>query len=133
MSTTVGPKFPLESFINIRIGLNQEASAANLPRYTGNKETSEPSKAGAANGAQIRNGRVPPSPATPATPGTVSPGQGPTSTIGIRGQHGTVRFMLDAARAGREKAEVSKYFVVEEEEYTEEVPIESERAPHSTR
>lgn len=64
------------------------------------------------------------SPNTPATPGTISPGQPDASATGGRGQNGTVRFMLDAARARDERTEVEKYYMVEEEEYEIEVPNE---------
>lgn len=126
-STAVGPSYTLEAFIDIRIGLNQEASAANIPRYTryASEATSETQHG--SNGIKARNGFDPTSPLTPATPGTVSPGnaQAPTSAIGIRGQNGTVRFMLDAARARDERNEVDKFHKVEEEEYEVEVPIDN--------
>ncbi|KAH7128803.1 cyclin-like protein [Dendryphion nanum] len=120
-STSIGPLYSLETFINIRISLNQEASAADIPRfalYASDKSTQS-------NGTtRARNGIDPTSPLTPATPGTVSPGHAPTSTIGIRGQNGTVRFMLDAARARDEQSEVENFHKVQEEEYEVEVPID---------
>jgi len=124
MSTSVGPLYSLETFIDIRIRLNQEASAANIPRYAlyASETTSQNT-----NGAtpKPRNGVEPTSPFTPATPGAISPSTGaPTSATGIRGQNGTVRFMLDAARANREHAEVDKYYKVEEEEYEVDVDME---------
>lgn len=122
--TSVGPLYTLEHFINIRIGLNQEASAANIPRYT--PYASEPASDSqlSTNGIKFRNGIDPTSPLTPATPGTISPGNAlpPKSAIGQRGQDGTVRFMLDAARARDEHAEVDKFHKIEEEEYEVEVP-----------
>jgi CTD kinase subunit beta len=122
-ATSVGPLYTLEHFINIRIGLNQEASAANIPRYSQYASESV-SGDSTTNGSKSRNGIDPTSPLTPATPGTLSPGtdQAPKSAIGIRGQNGTVRFMLDAARAQDERAEVEKFHKVEEEEYEVEVP-----------
>jgi CTD kinase subunit beta len=116
-ATSVGSLYTLEHFINIRIGLNQEASAANIPRYS--QYASE-----SASDSKPRNGIDPTSPLTPATPGTLSPGtdQALKSAIGIRGQNGTVRFMLDAARAHDERTEVDKFHKVEEEEYEVEVP-----------
>jgi CTD kinase subunit beta len=123
-STSVGPIYTLEAFINIRIGLNQEASAANIPRYALYASDAAPDATTATNGAKPRNGIDPTSPITPATPVTSSPGnaQAPTSAIGIRGQNGTVRFMLDAARARHEHEEVDKFHRIEEEEYEVEVP-----------
>ncbi|KAF2870788.1 cyclin-like protein [Massariosphaeria phaeospora] len=128
-STTVGPLYSLETFLNIRITLNQEASAAKIPRFTLYASDSGAGSQGTSNGAKARNGIDPTSPLTPATPGTVSPGtvQAPTSAIGIRGQNGTVRFMLDAARARDERSEVDKYHKNEEEEYEVEVPNEPEK------
>lgn len=124
-STAVGLLYSLDFFINVRITLNQEASAANIPRYA--VYASEATAGPQSNGTKTRNGFDPTSPLTPATPGTISPGtQAPTSAIGIRGQNGTVRFMLDAARARDERAEVDKYHKIEEEEYEVEVPISSE-------
>lgn len=111
-STAVGPLYTLEAFINIRIGLNQEASAANIPRYAlYTPDTTSP---------KPRNGVNATSTNTPATPGAISPGA--TSAIGVRGQNGTVRFMLHAARARNEHEEVDKFHRVEEEEYEVEVP-----------
>lgn len=125
MMTTVGPLYPLETFIDIRIQLNNEASAANIPRFA--QYASEAASSQTTNGAsKQRNGIDPTSPLTPVTPGTISPSQPPTSAIGIRGQNGTVRFMLDAARARNEKDTVDKYHKIEEEEYEVEVPISTE-------
>jgi CTD kinase subunit beta len=126
-STAVGPFYTLETFIDIRIRLNQEASAANIPRYALYASEAVSGALPPTNGVKPRNGIAPTSPLTPATPGTVSPGntQPLTSAIGIRGQNGTVRFMLDAARARDERNEVDKFHKVEEEEYEVEVPIDS--------
>lgn len=105
--TTVGPEFTLETYIQTRIGLNSESNAASLPRFTAFKA--------------VKNGMpTPTSPADARLPG----GQGGTGT---RGQAGTVRFMLNPARAREEKDEVEKYFKVEEEEYEEEVVVEDRR------
>jgi CTD kinase subunit beta len=124
--TSVGPLYTLEAFIDIRIGLNQEASAAGIPRYALYVSDGSTSAQYGTNGLKPRNGIDPTSPLTPATPGTVSPGnaQAPTSAIGIRGQNGTVRFMLDASRARDERNEVDKFHKIEEEEYEVEVPID---------
>jgi CTD kinase subunit beta len=130
--TYVGPLYSLETFINIRITLNQEASAANIPRYTlygsesNTKASSHPS-----NGLKPRNGIDPTSPLTPASPNTISPGTivPPTNLIGKRGETGTVRYMLDEKRARDERNEVEKYTKIVEEEYEVEVAIEPERAP----
>jgi CTD kinase subunit beta len=130
-STFIGPFYSLETFINIRITLNQEASASDIPRYAlyDSESTPKPSPH-PSNGLKPRNGIDPTSPLTPASPNTISPGtvtQPPTSAIGIRGQNGTVRFMLDAKRARNEQSEVERFWKVEEEEYEVEVALEPER------
>lgn len=125
-STTIGSLNSLETFIDIRITLNQEASASNLPRYT-EWTTAPKSSPINTNGFRARNGVAPTSPATPITPGTTSPGQGPTSAIGIRGQSGTVRFMLDAGRAKEEQKTVETFFKAEEEEIEVEYEVDRRR------
>jgi CTD kinase subunit beta len=125
MSTSIGPLYSLEKFIDIRIALNQEASAANIPRYA--LYASEAASQEDTNGATPKavNGNDKASPFTPVTPGTISPST-LTSATGIRGQNGTVRFMLDAERANQERAEVDRYYKVEEEEY--EVAVDTEES-----
>jgi CTD kinase subunit beta len=117
-ATSVGPLYPLETFLDIRIALNQEAATANMPRYA--LYASESSSASPTNGARP----APTSPLTaPATPQTSSPGVSHTAPApGSRGHDATVRFMLDAARARDEHAQVDHYYRVEEEEYEVEVP-----------
>lgn len=86
------------------------------------------------NGLKARNGIDTTTPNTPITPGTISPSQPDTSVSGVRGQNGTVRFMLSAARAKDERAAVDKYHKVEEEEYEVEVPNEKfEEVDRDTR
>lgn len=121
-NTLIGPEYPLETFINIRITLNQEAAEHNYPRYT---EWQEPKPASPPKeekkkpeGIRLANGKViaakgspPASPATPATPSqTLAPGE--------RVKDGTVRFMLDPERAKDEKVVIKEFFRTEEvEEY----------------
>lgn len=126
-ATSIGPLYTLETFINIRITLNTEASRLSIPRFTpyaseSPYNTTSPATPAAMNGLKARNGVDTTGPNTPNTPGTISPGQPDTSASGVRGQNGTVRFMLDAARAKDEKAEVEKYHKVIEEEYEVEIP-----------
>ncbi|KAJ8116027.1 hypothetical protein OPT61_g2459 [Boeremia exigua] len=126
-ATSIGPLYTLETFINIRIILNKEASRLSIPRFTpyaseSLSTTTSPATPAAINGFKARNGIDTTGPNTPNTPGTASPGQPDTSVTGMRGQSGTVRFMLDAARAKDERAEVEKYHKVEEEEYEVEIP-----------
>ena len=117
-SSAVGPLYPLEAFINIRIGLNQEASAAKIPRYASYASEGTAKAQNGSNGAKPRNGAHPKTPTTPAT-------QTPASAMGSHSQDVTVRFMLDAARARDERNEVDKYHKFEQEEYEVEVPVET--------
>ncbi len=126
-ATIVGLEHPLERFIDIRITLNQEASAQKYPRYTPWTK-----KRTIANGVKTANGtkdlkdsrddskdrKSPPAMGTSSAPGA-------KSRVGERGRDGTVRFMLDPERARDEKNLVAEYFKVEEEEY--EVEVERER------
>jgi CTD kinase subunit beta len=116
-STIVGQNYSLDTFIAIRITLNQEASANNYPRYT---EWVEKKK--------LHSNGIKASPATPDRDGAgenreginkrrrQSPPLRPTSASeargrpGERGRDGTVRFMLDPERARREQAAVADHF-----------------------
>jgi CTD kinase subunit beta len=104
----VGPSFPVDKFLTIRIPLNQEVDAKKLPRYT-NWRNGEPT-----NGS--RDGKAP-DPKNAPIPNPLTP----ISAIGEKpkpgGRDGTVRFMLDPERAENEKAIVSEYFKTEMEEY----------------
>ena len=131
VSTSVGLQHPIEVFINIRIALNQEASAEKYPRFT-----EGPAKIAETNGIKAVNGEpqqeAVPSSANDPIKSIRSPqeivstnGMG-TPTSGRPGlRDGTVRFMLDAERAKDEQRAVSDFFKIEMEEY--EVEIERER------
>ncbi|TVY23291.1 CTD kinase subunit beta [Lachnellula hyalina] len=140
-ASIVGPSYPIDTFINIRINMNQELEAESLTRYT------EQHDAPKTNGirSNIKTPKTPITPASPsdlrtngnkdvASPATLSPrssGSG-RKGIGARGQEGTVRFMLDAEKAKQEKEEVAQYYRVEWEEYEVEVeePIRQEKNDH---
>ncbi len=121
-STLVGPSWPLDGFINIRITLNQEAATHDYPRYTQSAAaaTSKKPDKTATNGV-AKNGEK----SAAATNGAAdtSPAAA-VLAIGGRGQIGTVRFMLDAARARGEKRTVESFFTAEEEEVEVEVEVE---------
>ena len=127
-ATIVGQKFPLETFISIRIALNQEASAHKYPRYT---MTDKANQARSNGGSKATNGAKK-GPQTPTSPYDHLSGD-LTSPIAGNGvskpglKEGTVRFMLDPQRAKDEKEAVKEFFKVEEEEYEIEVPRESRR------
>ncbi|RDW79597.1 hypothetical protein BP6252_04235 [Coleophoma cylindrospora] len=133
-SSIIGPLFPMDTFIQIRIKLNQGVDdSKGLMRYT---EHHEPSKT---NGHKLKTPKTPITPASPSdirlngkdinSPATLSPrssGSGRRGTV-VRGQEGTVRFMLDADQAKKEKDSVAEYFKVEYEEY--EVEVEEQVRP----
>lgn len=123
-ATIVGQEHPLDKFISIRITLNQEAIAAEYPRYTvwTDPPTSDPKKtpttpaAPAAPVLPTTNGKIlTPKSISPRSPATPFSG---TLSVGERGKDGTVRFMLDSSRARDEKKIVDEFFRTHEvEEY----------------
>lgn len=127
-STIVGQDHALETFISVRIALNQEASANQYPRHSqSHRERS------ATNGAKAANCTIEPKAKNQLTP-TTSPRNdtlrditSPTANGGSKPglKDGTVRFMLNPQRARDEKNAVAEFFKVEEEEY--EVEVERER------
>lgn len=139
-NTTVGPDFPVEVFLEVRIPLNQEMDAKHLPRFTEWKDRHK--KPSITNGAAAKassssstNGTTTkPSPkeslhpvVSPSTPAIVANGASTRGRIGERGRDGTVRFMLNPEREQEERATVAEYFkpveVIEEEveeEYVDE-------------
>ena len=133
-STIVGLEHAFETFISIRISLNQEATAQRYPRFT-----EGPTKKPETNGARTTNGtseeKDPKSPSEEdpiqslRSPQEVVPTDGTgisTPTQGKPGlRDGTVRFMLDPERVRDEKHAVAEFFKIEMEEY--EVEIERER------
>ncbi|KAL1623572.1 RNA polymerase II C-terminal domain kinase beta subunit [Neofusicoccum ribis] len=147
-SSLIGPNYPLDTYINVRIALNQESKDAALPRYTQSAPPPSPPAPVAPQPPKGPANGLPPKPGTTATTtnGTAAaaaqqqqqkqppPIALPISAVGTRGLGGTVRFMLDAARARDEKKTVATYFDDEEEEYEVEVevPVDSggnERGP----
>lgn len=107
--TVVGPLYSLETFLAIRIHLNQEASAANIARYaTSTAEATQPR-----NGKFRTNGVATISPISPSTPSALP-----------RGHGGAVRFMLDAGRAQYEQRVVQDYYADDKEEHEEVVEVD---------
>ncbi|KAL8640984.1 MAG: hypothetical protein Q9228_002157 [Teloschistes exilis] len=130
-STIIGQDYALEKFINMRIALNQEASAEDAPRYTQSNR-----KNGLTNGTTSNGVKEPKNSSSPreiTTPKDIKSPQplGLTSVTGtpVQGKpglkEGTVRFMLDPERARDEKHTVADFFKMEEEEY--EVEVENDR------
>ncbi|KAL3427518.1 C-type cyclin [Phlyctema vagabunda] len=136
-ATTIGPLYTIESFIAIRIKLNQE-----MEEKKGTSRFTEMLESTKTNGHKA--GKTPKTPKTPASPSdarasakevvspaTLSPrsaGSGRRG-MGVRGQEGTVRFMLDAEEAKKEKEIAAAFFKVEYEDYEIEVeePIRPEK------
>ncbi|KAL4963345.1 putative fructosamine-3-kinase [Aspergillus stella-maris] len=137
--TTVGPHFPADRFLTVRIPLNKEAEDRKLPRYThwSTSEEAKPSSKpkhppkhphkmnGTAN-AKNEKGAPPTAPAKdretksepeplyhPLIPATAN---GERPKPGEKGRDAAVRFIVDSEYAASEKREVRRYFTVEMEE-----------------
>ncbi|GAB7349039.1 hypothetical protein MBLNU459_g8008t1 [Dothideomycetes sp. NU459] len=130
--TIVGPQYAMNGFLETRITLNKEAETAGFERYNHwvHPKKTAPNGAGS-NGAKLS----PASPASdPRSSNVVSPHSPPAMgsaaangtriRVGERGRDGTVRFMLQEARARDEKAIVAAFFAKDEyEEVEEEVDV----------
>lgn len=118
-NTTVGPDFPVDIFLEVRIPLNQEMEAKHLPRFTewkDRKAITNGTAPKASNGTKIspkESSHI----TSPSTPGVVL--NETRGRIGERGRDGTVRFMLNSEREQEEKAIVAEYFKPVEEEEVE--------------
>ena len=119
-STCVGPQFPSDTFLKVRIPLNQEAEAQGLPRFTNWTNDRAPK---APNGFKITssNSNKPPG-ATENGDSRIHPlipvaANGERPKAGERGRDGAVRFMIDPECANNEKSHVAQFFKVEMEEY----------------
>ena len=131
--TSLGQDHPIETFIAIRITLNQEASANNYPRHTNNvKKKTLSNGVKSTNGTKdIKSTRSPISPRDPLALENKSTPDSPAAVAGAKVRaglkEGTVRFMLDPERAREEKNIVAEYFKIEEEEYEVEVETPKRR------
>ncbi len=129
-NTTVGPQLAPDTFLEVRIPLNQEVEHRNLPRFTEWKESkkTKPVMNGNTNNGRLSNGSKP-SPKDVSPRDVTTPNQPPTQTsstapngtpraarVGERGRDGTVRFMLNPDREQDEKNVVAEYFKPEEVE-----------------
>ncbi|KAJ5477326.1 hypothetical protein N7539_007470 [Penicillium diatomitis] len=115
-STKVGPDFPADHFLQVRIPLNQEVKEKRLPRFTtpgnpdGLPEQNDTQPQAQPDGrTKAQNG-----PQHPLTPMTAT---GERRGANERDRDAAVRFMLDPACAESEKRQVAEYFKVETEQY----------------
>lgn len=114
-STSVGPRFPADRFLTVRIPLNQEASEHRIPRYAhwiGRPR--QPYNVGNAQNSTRPKDADTQRPHHPLTPTAANGDRHRTSD---RGKDAAVRFMLDHDIADCEKRQVAEYFRVEMEEY----------------
>lgn len=118
-ATTVGPHFPADRFLTVRIPLNKEAEEQNLPRYTNSidedKLTKDSRKGPATNSSKTEKG----APTTGALHHPLIPvtANGERPKPGEKGRDAAVRFIVDSEYAAAEKTQVAEYFKVEMEEY----------------
>ncbi|KAL4992999.1 cyclin-like protein [Aspergillus recurvatus] len=118
-ATSVGPHFPADRFLTVRIPLNKEAEEQRLSRYTNSTDEGKPTKDSrkgpTTNGSKIEKG----APTTGALHHPLIPvtANGERPKPGEKGRDATVRFIIDSEYAAAEKAQVAQYFKVEMEEY----------------
>ncbi|KAL2863537.1 putative fructosamine-3-kinase [Aspergillus lucknowensis] len=118
-STSVGPHFPADRFLTVRIPLNKEAEEQRLPRYTHwideGRARKEARRTGPTTNGSARNEK----PAAGPLPHPLIPvtANGERPKPGEKGRDAAVRFIVDAEYAEAEKARVAQYFNVEMEEY----------------
>lgn len=130
-ATILGTKYTLDDFLRIRLVLNRECTASELPRHTTASEPSldRPSVINAT--LRVANGHP-----TPVSPPQADPQARPVNASGARSSPevpGTLRFMLDPQLAADEQTEVQRYFVEEWEEYDEEIEIPIPRSRQTSR
>ncbi|KAJ5726621.1 cyclin-like protein [Penicillium malachiteum] len=110
-ATSVGPHFPADRFLTVRIPLNQEASENKIPRF---EFWTERPRNKAPNAPNLGGKPEPPTRLLhPLTP-VAANGERHRPD---RGRDAAVRFMLDPDQAASEKRQVEEYFKVEIEEY----------------
>ena len=126
----------MDSFISVRLGLNQEASRKSLPRYTNPDEDEferdeENSSKRGSDSLRPRIGSNKSTPKTPKTPQTPDEANGDArggpgrSRAGMK--EGTLRYMLNVGRAETEQKIVDTFFVDEMEEYEVEEEVRVDR------
>lgn len=122
LMTILGTRFSLDEFLRIRLTLNKECTSSGLPRYTTVQPVSQEVGIATANTLRVSNGH--PTPVSPPQLGqSTQQNAGAMPTHPIPEGGGTLRFMLNPQRAMDEKAEVTRYYVEEWEEYEEEIEV----------
>ncbi|KAL4786744.1 Fructosamine kinase-domain-containing protein [Aspergillus varians] len=120
-STTVGPHFPADRFLTVRIPLNKEAEEQKLPRYTHSTEEGKPTNDSRRTGPTTNGAAKTEKAASTAEPlhhpliPATATGERPKQAE--KGRDAAVRFIVDSEYAAAEKARVAQYFQVEMEEY----------------
>ncbi|KAK5138462.1 hypothetical protein LTR08_000048 [Meristemomyces frigidus] len=127
-ASIVGTHYSLDEFLRVRLALNKECSADNIPRY----QTRPDRPAATAGTLQVANGH--PTPVSPPEAGAQSLPQPTTTGLpALPEGGGTLRFILNPQLAADEKAEVQKFFTEEWEEYEEEIEVPVPRAKSRER
>ena len=137
-TTIVGSRLPMDSFISVRLGLNQEASRKSLPRYTNpdedefERDEENSSKKGSDSlrpriGSNKSTPKTPKTPQTPDEPNGDARGGPGRSRAGMK--EGTLRYMLNVGRAETEQKIVDTFIIdeIEELEIEEEVRVDRRR------
>ncbi|KAL4973171.1 Fructosamine kinase-domain-containing protein [Aspergillus desertorum] len=118
-ATVVGPHFPADRFLTVRIPLNKEAEEQKLPRYTNptdeGKSRKDSRKGPASNGSKTEKGA--PTTGPPHHPLIPVTANGERPKPGEKGRDAAVRFIVDSEYAAAEQTQVAQYFKVEMEEY----------------
>ncbi len=125
--SVIGPEFPVDRFLEVRIPLNQESEERKIPRFTAWEETEGQEANGVngttANGSKSKN-VSPRDVTTPRRTGSTTSASGVAAgesrapggaaagvrqRVGERGREGTVRFILNPDRERDEKAVVDSF------------------------
>ncbi|KAL5335292.1 Fructosamine kinase-domain-containing protein [Aspergillus crustosus] len=124
-ATSVGPHFPADRFLTVRIPLNKEVEEHRLSRYTHSTSSKQDKSAkdtrknghmtnGSAKSEKKNTSATAEPLAHPLIPVTAN---GEQPKAGDKGPGAAVRFIVDSEYAEAEKARVAQYFRVEMEEY----------------
>ncbi|KAL4868276.1 Fructosamine kinase-domain-containing protein [Aspergillus spectabilis] len=122
-STSVGPHFPADRFLTVRIPLNKEAEEYRLPRYTHShspnegKHTNDLRKNGLATNGSAKTDKTAPATGPLAHPLIPVTANGERPKPAEKAGGAAVRFIVDSEYAEAEKGRVAQYFSVEMEEY----------------